>query len=121
MKILICGDRNWTDKQRIKEVLRKHLSHLSDPNEALIIHGAARGADSLGGKVAAELGCRVKTYPALWTRYGKGAGPIRNQHMLDCEHPDLCLAFHSNISESKGTADMLRRCRKAGVPSVLTT
>jgi hypothetical protein len=42
---------------------------------------------------------------------------VRNQHMLDNGHPDLVAAFVDKpLSESKGTADMVRRAIVAGVP-----
>lgn len=43
---------------------------------------------------------------------GKAAGPIRNQRMLDEGKPDLVVAFPGG----RGTADMVRRAKAAGVP-----
>jgi hypothetical protein len=37
--------------------------------------------------------------------------------MLDQGRPDIVLAFHANISQSKGTKDMVERAKKAGIPS----
>jgi len=31
--------------------------------------------------------------------------------MLDCEKPELVIAFHENIENSKGTKDMIRRAK----------
>jgi hypothetical protein len=39
--------------------------------------------------------------------------------MLDEGKPDLVLAFHENIDESKGTRDMVHRARGAGVKVVI--
>jgi hypothetical protein len=36
--------------------------------------------------------------------------------MLDEGRPDRVLAFHVDISRSRGTADMIRRARLQGVP-----
>ena len=73
----------------------------------------------------------ISHFPAQWRQhdsYGqicwckdkttdrcRGAGPIRNQRMLD-EGPDAVIAFHTNLAESHGTLDMVTRARKAGVP-----
>lgn len=46
----------------------------------------------------------------------KAAGPIRNSQQLKEGKPTCCLAFHKDIEKSVGTADMVRRCEKAGVP-----
>jgi hypothetical protein len=43
-----------------------------------LIHGGACGADRSIGAAGAELGWPVLEMPALWQRYGRGAGMIRN-------------------------------------------
>jgi hypothetical protein len=55
--------------------------------------------------------------PADWDKYGKRAGAMRNQQMLD-EHPDIeqALAFHPNLKESKGTKDMVARLKRKRIP-----
>jgi len=110
MKILICGDRNWSNKKKIMEELIK----VAKENTALVIHGAARGADTLSGEVAKELGMRVATFPAQWEKFGKAAGVLRNIEMLD-EKPDLVLAFHNDLSKSKGTAHTVKTAQKRGI------
>ena len=111
MIILCCGSRDWTDRRVIWDVLRS-LTHEGD----IIVHGGCRGADQIAGSLAKELGLEVRPpYYADWKQYGLAAGPIRNQEMLDQEHPDLVLAFHDDLTRSKGTKDMLQRARDAGV------
>lgn len=85
------------------------------PNVEVVIEGEASGADTLGREVATELGIPVLPFPAQWSRYGRAAGPIRNQQMLDEGRPDLVLVFHHNLETSKGTRDMLNRARRAGI------
>ena len=80
----------------------------------IVVEGGAKGADSLAKKVANKLGIEVREYPAEWDKYGRAAGPIRNQEMLG-EKPDLVLAFHSNIEKSKGTKNMITLARRQGV------
>lgn len=108
MKILVCGDRNWTGYDKIKEVLSQYPG-------AIIVHGACRGADTNASLAAVELGLEARPYPARWNLYGRAAGPIRNTQMLDEESPDLVLAFHDDLSKSKGTADMIQKARKRGI------
>mgnify|MGYP001591945783 CR=1 FL=1 len=108
-RVLICGDRNWTDGVRILNVLHDHL-----PCE-VVISGTARGADSLGEAAASTLEIPVLRFPAEWEKYGRAAGPIRNQQMLTEGKPDIVLAFHDNIVKSKGTADMIKRAMRAGL------
>lgn len=101
MKILICGDRKWTNRNLIKEKILEYSG-------TIIIEGDAKGADRISGEIARELGLEVRVYPAQWEKYGRSAGPIRNRQQFDLENPDLVLAFHNDIENSKGTKDMIK-------------
>jgi hypothetical protein len=105
-RVLVCGSRGWTRRDAILHALQAF------PQGALVIHGGAKGADTLAGEVAAELGFAVKVYAADWAKHGRKAGPIRNQQMLDEGQPTEVLAFDLG---TPGTADMIRRSRKAGL------
>jgi len=111
MKVLICGDRNWSDKELIKSRLQ---SFVLQHDNVTIIHGAASGADSLAGQAAKELGMNVLEFPADWKTYGKSAGPIRNRQMLRQGEPDFVWAFHDNLRESRGTKDMVKVAGQIG-------
>lgn len=123
MRVLICGDRNWTDVRRIGNFLIE-LTRANTPqyrgHDITIIHGAARGADTIAGVLAEWMGLKVEAYPADWEQYKRAAGPIRNQQML-ASGIDLCIAFHNYIENSKGTADMVHRCTLAGVETRVLT
>lgn len=107
MKVLVCGDRNWHDRNRIARALAKL------PTGTEIIHGACRGADIIAGEEARKLGFIIREFPADWS-LGPAAGPIRNRKMLN-ECPDLVLAFHPDIKTSKGTADTVREATRRGI------
>ena len=109
MRVLICGSRDWTDAELIRRVVARL------PEDAIVIHGAARGADHLAERAALARGLVVYPFPADWTTYGKAAGPRRNQQMLDEGCPDVCVAFRLD-GESRGTDDMIRRALADGVP-----
>lgn len=111
MRVLICGDRDWKNYECMRRVLYDMMCNgeLSFGHDTLI-HGDARGVD----KMSAQFFENIEVYPADWEQHGKAAGPIRNQQMLDTG-VDMVIAFHSNISESKGTLDMIKRANKAGV------
>lgn len=116
MRLLITGDRDWTDAKFIKE----HLSQMRSQIDVLI-EGEARGVDRLARIAAQELNIPVLPFPANWKKYGKAAGPIRNQQMLKEGKPTCVWAFHDNLEESKGTKDMVARAVKAHLPvSVFT-
>jgi len=119
MRVLVTGDRNFTDGTFVRDVLVEFQRRSGLPPEQLVlIHGGARGADTLAGHHATLLEWSVECYPANWNEHGKAAGPIRNKQMLD-SGIDVCLAFHNNIVDSKGTANMIGQCRKVGKPIAL--
>jgi hypothetical protein len=105
MKLLICGGRDYDDENAVR-------SSVDRLKPDLIITGGASGADALGAKQASRLGCASEVYKADWKTHGRAAGPIRNQKMLDEGKPDLVLAFPGG----RGTADMVSRARRAGIP-----
>ena len=109
MRVLVCGGRDYTNE----DVVFWHIDNLLDMGRSLtIIEGGARGADALAARFADRnhLQCGHEQYKANWTKYGKAAGGIRNQEMLD-SGVDLVLAFPGG----RGTADMVRRAKAAGV------
>ena len=118
MKILICGSRFYTDYSSILQYVRS-LKDAAINESIVIIAGGARGADTLAVKAAIACGFPFREYPAQWEKYGKKAGPIRNQTMLDMGNPDIVVAFHEDIESSKGTKDMVSRAKKSGIPVVV--
>lgn len=121
LKVLICGGRDFNDRDGfIREVdnflyERGHLDpEYRMPVNVTIIHGNARGADSLADDYAVVNWTGLKVFPADWDTYGKAAGAIRNKQMLIEGQPDVVLAFPGG----KGTAHMVRIAKKAGVEVV---
>lgn len=110
MRLLICGDRNWSDGNAIREVIKQF-------NPSVIIEGECKGADILARLSAETMRIEVLKFPANWQMYGRSAGSIRNSQMLKEGNPDIVVGFHYNIEESKGTRDMLTRAKKAGKPT----
>jgi len=110
MRVLVCGDRNWTNEA----VISKVLDEIKDDID-VVIDGHCLGADQFGHAWAKRNGIDSTCYPADWQTYGPAAGPIRNSQMLKEGNPDLILAFHNDIHNSVGTKDMVRKAIKAGV------
>lgn len=112
-RVLITGSRSYTRAARIMA----RLAAL--PDGSIVMHGAARGADTIAGRVAESLGHEVEEYPADWKRDGRKAGILRNLDMLDA-HPDLVIAFWDG--KSRGTQHTITEARKRGIPvEVITT
>lgn len=117
-KVLVTGDRRWSDITTIVGTLKQFSPGTT------IVHGACQGVDNTCAAVAEALGFKVIAYPADWNAHGRGAGPIRNQLMIDTEHTSdepihICIAFHNDIIKSKGTKDCIKRALKAGIEVLL--
>lgn len=116
MRVLICGSRGWTEKQPIYNVLDaldREFRRAYPPVEVTIIHGAAKGADSIAGDLAERYGFVVEAHPANWA-LGRVAGIQRNLEMLH-SGIDRVYAFRTE-GRSRGTDHMVRIARAAGVP-----
>ena len=103
--VMVTGSRDWSDRDIIEQAIR-------DENPTLLVLGDARGADTLALQIANDLKIPAIVHFAQWSQYGRRAGPIRNQEMVD-RNPDVCLAFP--LENSRGTADAMKRAKKAGI------
>jgi hypothetical protein len=114
--VIFCGDRNSTTA--FEDMIDFELSQL--PKYSVVVHGACRGVDLCAEELAKKRGIECRPYPVQWTaKYEPWRGPERNKRMLDCENPNLVLAFHPDIESSKGTVDMMIQAHKRGVPVYL--
>jgi len=113
VKVLCCGDRNWTNRKVVRTVLESLA-----PRIEVVIEGEARGADRISRQEAEGLGLKVLRFPADWESHGRRAGFLRNIQMLDQE-PDLVIAFHDHMEKSKGTSHTVREAKARGIKVVI--
>lgn len=111
-RVLVCGGRRFNDALTFGSwmggIERQHKI-------TTIIQGGATGADFMAKKFGEWRGYKVETFDADWKRYGKAAGPIRNQRMIDEGKPDLALCLPGGA----GTLDMMKRLTIAGIPMLI--
>jgi hypothetical protein len=125
--VIVSGDRNATEDQ-----WREHIFNAIDQRVDVVIHGdqgyidrrtgKAHGIDTIVDRVARGTNTGVIPMPAMWGDYGRRAGPLRNAAMLRVllemaghGYEIAVLAFHNDIDNSKGTGDMVRRAKAAGI------
>lgn len=108
LTVLVCGGRDYNNYPQV-EIILNQINE--DTGIQRIVNGDARGADRLSTAWASARDIDIAKYPADWDKHGRAAGPIRNQQMLSAEDIDLVVAFPGGA----GTADMVRRSRKAGI------
>ena len=106
--VLVTGSREFTDAVVVDAAL-----DIAAPD--IVVHGAARGADSLA---AAWCGRHPNVYeiavPAKWDTLGRSAGMARNAVMLRLQ-PTLVLSFFATHAANVGTTGMVRLAERAGV------
>lgn len=109
MIILVCGGRDYADK---KFLYRKLDSATSKIQIDCIVHGSARGADTLAENWARDRQIDYRGFPAKWNRDGKYyAGPLRNMRMLNENKIDGVIAFNGG----SGTANMIKIAKEKDI------
>ena len=101
MKILVCGGRDFDERDRMHKVL---LDYIGKKRHIAIIHGGARGADLMAKQFAIKYGIAEIQVDANWRYYDYKAGPIRNAWMLQYCEPNIVIAFPGGT----GTENMIK-------------
>jgi len=115
MRIVFTGSRHWKDESIVFECLKKIIS-MYGKNETTVVVGGAKGLDTIVVNLSRSLGLNVEVFNADWNLYGKKAGPVRNQKMLE-SGADLVIAFPEK--ESRGTRHMIDISQKAGIRTIV--
>ena len=103
MKLAIIGSRSFSDYTLLKDHVINNF-----PDVRIIISGGAKGVDQLGEKLAKELCLSTEIYLPEWDRYGKSAGLIRNELIIN--NSDALIAFWDGASP--GTKKSIEICRR---------
>jgi hypothetical protein len=89
MRVLVTGGRAFADAPFVWSVLDR--VHAAGP-VTVLVHGGARGVDSMAGAWAAARGIAEERHPADWGAHGRFASLIRNAAMV-ATRPDLVVVF----------------------------
>jgi hypothetical protein len=108
--LVVSGSRNFSNPSIIAQHLQQALQ--KQPN-LVLISGGAKGADRLVQEWASNNHVPCLVVPAKWHKFGKSAGPIRNNFMLAMGQG--LLAFPQ--ASSKGTVSIIRQAKKLGLPT----
>lgn len=106
-KILVTGGRDFADRRMLDQVLNKAKVRFKPTH---LIHGGARGLDTMAHEWAKANGVQPVTCEANWSYYDKAAGPIRNAAMA-LLYPDILIAFPGG----SGTANMVEQAVRHGI------
>lgn len=123
MRILVSGSRDFKNSIVFMQAMNDILSELQYNYEAYpksfmeIVHGGAKGTDSMADMFARSNKIKVKVFTADWNALGKPAGIIRNKEMLKYIAADeLNFVIVFNLNNSKG-ASMVEAEAKKKYPS----
>lgn len=116
INLVVAGSRDLTPlhydvvARAIDTWIEKHAR----TGDVRIVEGGARGADQLAATYSRVRLVGHQRVRADWESDGKAAGPIRNQRMIDDAHGLVVVRY----PDSRGSADVLRRARKKGIPII---
>lgn len=96
MKFLVAGPRSFVDYKKIDTIVKLAISN----NIKYIVHGGAKGVDSMAGYYGKTYGSLVKEVPADWATHGPRAGFVRNREMW--EQVDAGLIVWDGLSRGTG-------------------
>jgi len=107
MKVIIAGSRHMpkSDYPLVDKAVKDSGFDVTE-----VVCGLARGGDLLGERWGNEHGVSVTYFPAEWKRYGRAAGPIRNEQMA--LYGDALIVFL--YPNSRGSLNMLQQMTKLG-------
>lgn len=137
-RVLVTGSRDWTDRDMVRQALDSALALLQVPvtvqDTVTLVHGDARGLDTLAAAEAGSRGWKIECYPAEWgvhtdacpaRHHGektcKMAGHRRNHQMIALG-ADLVVSFplgEEKSGQSRGTWGCTRAAMTAGLPTVV--
>lgn len=118
IRIIVAGTRTFSDYELLRNKLDDFISELNQKypgKQIVIITGAAKGADQLGSFYARSHNIPLKEFPADWNTYGRAAGPIRNQQMLDYVLHEIPVLIVFWDGESRGTKNMINIAKRCNV------
>jgi hypothetical protein len=110
-RILVTGSRTWTAVTTMRTELGLWSRVYPD---AVLVHGACRGADLMAAGIWLGWHQPVEPHPADWASYGRVAGFLRNRLMVELG-ADVCLAFIRD--HSRGAEHTAALADTAGIPT----
>ena len=119
MKLIIAGGRKFDNYTLLKSEVNKFIQFHNDTN-ITVISGGATGADNLGERYARENNLILSRKNADWNKYGRAAGPIRNEEMA--KEGTHLIAFWNGSKVRSGTYNMICIAQKYNlIYRVITT
>ena len=107
MKILIAGSRKFKVLRKVED----WLDHNCNDND-IIISGGATGPDKVAEEYAREYDIPFEIFYPDWDKYGKKAGPLRNEEMVKIANK-VVVFWDGESKGSKSTIDFALKYKKS--------
>ena len=116
-RVLVCGGRDASIEQSIADQCIADILEDYEGTDVEFVSGTARGGDALGENFADAYGYNVIQFKPDWKTYGRAAGPIRNQAMVDyIEESDNPVVIAFWDGQSKGTRSTIKYAQSKHIP-----
>lgn len=119
MKILICGSRDITDKEKqlieghILKIFKENYKTEKEKKAITILNGYAKGTDMVAYRMASEFGLKIEIFKPDYLSYGTKLAPIiRDDIMVNLSDKVYC--FWDQVSE--GTKHVRDYAKKQSKP-----
>lgn len=110
-RLAIIGSRDFNNYKFLEETCKNFIKQNNIINPT-IISGGAKGADSFAEIFASICKYKFIKFPAEWDKYGKQAGIIRNEKIIN--NSDIVLAFWDG--KSRGTQHSINIAKSKNIP-----
>lgn len=111
-RVVVAGCRDYFDYEQARAFIHLCLQNIKEQYTLIFVSGGASGADRLGERYAHEHGYAIERFDADWDKYGKRAGPLRNEKMAQAA--DYVICFWDG--KSRGTKSMIDFAKAYGKP-----
>lgn len=111
-RLIIAGSRHFSDYGLLSRQVTQLILDCDFNEDVEIVSGGARGADALGERYAKKHSLPLIRCEAEWKKYGRAAGPIRNEKMA--KYATHLIAFP--LGNGRGTQNMINQAKKFGLP-----
>jgi len=102
-KLIVTGGRNFDDKWLFTEKIESHLPSL------VIVGDCPTGADKFAREWCKSFDVKCTVFKADWKKFGKSAGPRRNEAMIDNNPDATVLAFPTGGPGTKHCIDYAKK------------
>lgn len=115
VRAIIAGSRDFYSPGIFNNVMSELLSDIPD-DDLEIVSGGCRGADKMGEEWANFWNIKCTVFPADWNKYGKAAGPMRNEQMAKyASEADKGMLIAFPVGVSRGTRNMIKTAERYGL------